>query len=65
MFAFAIWDTFHHELFAARDRFGVKPFYYAFKQQSFYFASEIKTLFEAGILKVTNNSVWANYFVYG
>ena len=51
MFSFLIWDTQKEELFAARDRFGVKPFYYALKEESFYFASEIKTLFSAGIPK--------------
>ncbi|MDB2462805.1 asparagine synthase (glutamine-hydrolyzing) [Algibacter sp.] len=65
MFSFSIWDTFKEELFAARDRFGVKPFYYALKDDSFYFASEIKTLFAANIPKKTNNKVWANYFAYG
>ncbi|GAA4942969.1 asparagine synthase (glutamine-hydrolyzing) [Algibacter agarivorans] len=65
MFSFLIWDTFKEEVFAARDRFGVKPFYYALKDESFYFASEIKTLFSAGIPKKTNNKVWANYFAFG
>ena len=65
MFSFSIWDTQENTLFAARDRFGVKPFYYAFKEDSFYFASEIKTLFAGGIQKKTNDSVWANYFAYG
>lgn len=65
MFSFAIWDKDDEVLFAARDRFGVKPFYYAINGGSFYFASEIKTLFAAGIKKETNNPVWASYFVYG
>jgi asparagine synthase (glutamine-hydrolysing) len=65
MFAFAIWDSERRELFAARDRFGVKPFYYAQKDGSFYFASEIKTLFAGGIPKKTNDKVWASYFAYG
>ncbi|WP_341214779.1 asparagine synthase (glutamine-hydrolyzing) [uncultured Wocania sp.] len=65
MFAFAIWDTKEQALFAARDRFGVKPFYYVFKDDSFYFASEIKTLFAGGIQKKTNDLVWANYFFCG
>jgi asparagine synthase (glutamine-hydrolysing) len=42
MFAFALWDG--ERLFAARDRFGIKPFYYAVVDDVFYFASEIKAL---------------------
>jgi asparagine synthase (glutamine-hydrolysing) len=42
MFAFAIYDTKNKRLFAARDRLGVKPFYYYFKSRLFVFASEIK-----------------------
>ncbi|QDJ50208.1 asparagine synthase (glutamine-hydrolyzing) [Bordetella hinzii] len=44
MFAFAIWDEKRGQLFVARDRFGIKPFYYAVSQGGFYFASEIKGL---------------------
>lgn len=65
MFSFAIWDAKEKTLFAARDRFGVKPFYYAIKDATFYFASEIKTLFSAGIPKITNDKVWASYFAFG
>jgi asparagine synthase (glutamine-hydrolysing) len=42
MFAFALWDG--QRLFAARDRFGIKPFYYALIDGVFYFASEMKAL---------------------
>jgi len=42
MFAFAIWDG--ERLFAARDRMGEKPLYYAVQNRVFYFASEIKGL---------------------
>jgi asparagine synthase (glutamine-hydrolysing) len=45
MFAFAIWDRQRQSLFCARDRFGVKPFYYAVAEGRFRFASEIKALF--------------------
>jgi asparagine synthase (glutamine-hydrolysing) len=44
MFAFAIWDAAARRLFAARDRFGEKPFYYALAGDRFVFASEIKAL---------------------
>lgn len=44
MFAFAIWDNQQQRLFCARDRFGIKPFYYTIQDNVFYFASEPKAL---------------------
>jgi asparagine synthase (glutamine-hydrolysing) len=44
MFAFAIWNDTNHTLFCARDRFGIKPFYYMVVGNAFYFASEVKAL---------------------
>jgi asparagine synthase (glutamine-hydrolysing) len=44
MFAFAIWDGARGRLFCARDRLGIKPFYYARPGNHFIFASEIKGL---------------------
>lgn len=44
MFSFAIWDERRKELFCARDRFGIKPFYYTVVGGTLYFASEIKAL---------------------
>ncbi|MEW5735388.1 MAG: asparagine synthase (glutamine-hydrolyzing) [Thermodesulfobacteriota bacterium] len=44
MFAFAIWDEQKQRLFCARDRFGIKPFYYYANDGKIYFASEIKAL---------------------
>ena len=44
MFAFLIWDERDQILFAARDRFGIKPLYVAVNQRGIAFASEIKQL---------------------
>ena len=49
MFAFAVWDTLEKKLVLARDRMGVKPLYYSFYNETFYFASEQKALFTAGV----------------
>ena len=51
MFAFAIWDALERTLFAARDHFGIKPFYYAYHQQTFLFASEIKAILQTSLVK--------------
>ncbi len=48
-FAFVIWDEVHRTMFAARDRFGIKPLYYAVHRETLYFASEVKALFAAGV----------------
>jgi asparagine synthase (glutamine-hydrolysing) len=44
MFGFAIWDTERRRLFCARDRLGVKPFYYQYDGSTFAFASEARAL---------------------
>src|SRR5262249_31461320 len=44
MYAFGLWDEHKRRFLAARDRFGIKPFYYAVVDDTFYFASEIKAL---------------------
>ncbi len=49
MFAFVIWDKIEKKLTAVRDRMGVKPLYYSFFNETFYFASEQKALFTAGV----------------
>lgn len=48
-FAFVIWDEVNRTLFAARDRFGIKPLFYAFHNDTLYLASEVKALFAAGV----------------
>ena len=50
MYAFAIWDSLKKEFFAARDRMGVKPFYYSFSNHSFVFSSEIRPIIKSGLV---------------
>lgn len=57
MFSFAIYDKVSKELFCARDRFGEKPFYYANYLGCFYFASEMKALWAAGVPKSMKNTM--------
>ena len=65
MFSFAIWDNLERKLFAARDRFGVKPFNYTNWNGSFLFASEISPFWKIGVPKTPNSSVWSSYFSKG
>ena len=51
MFSFGLWDVKKKILFCARDRFGEKPFYYAFgNNNEFIFASEIKAIIASGLI---------------
>ncbi len=66
MFAFAVWDRQKRRLFAARDRFGVKPFYYSCDSADrLVFASEIKALFAAGVSPEPDATSWASFLVHG
>ena len=65
MFAFAIWDEKEKELFAARDRFGEKPFFYFIDKEQFVFASEMKALWAAGIERKVNLKLLFNYLTIG
>jgi asparagine synthase (glutamine-hydrolysing) len=65
MFAFAIWDEKEQQLFAARDRFGEKPFYYYETENYLFFASEIKALWAAGVPKITDEKMLLNYLALG
>ncbi len=66
MFSFVIYDDEEKEIFAARDRFGEKPFYYSYKPgEYFLFGSEMKCLWEAGVPKEVNNQMLFIYLSYG
>ncbi|MCP5200989.1 MAG: asparagine synthase (glutamine-hydrolyzing) [Gammaproteobacteria bacterium] len=51
MFAFAIWDRLQRRMFLARDRYGIKPLYWAKVGSTFLFASEIKAILAHGALR--------------
>ncbi|MDD5131799.1 MAG: asparagine synthase (glutamine-hydrolyzing) [bacterium] len=51
MFAFAVWDKKKQELFLARDRYGMKPLYYALINNTFIFASEQKAIISHPVMK--------------
>jgi asparagine synthase (glutamine-hydrolysing) len=64
MFAFVILDTYTNDLFAARDRFGIKPFYYYLDQNQLLFASDIPPLLKIlGNNKQPEDSVIFDYLV--
>ncbi|MEI9933463.1 MAG: asparagine synthase (glutamine-hydrolyzing) [Ferruginibacter sp.] len=65
MFAFAIWDSKEQELFAARDRFGEKPFYYYEDDDQLIFASEMKALWAVGVNKKADQKMLLNYITIG
>jgi asparagine synthase (glutamine-hydrolysing) len=48
-FALVLWDETRKRLIAARDRFGIKPLFYAWHNDALYLASEVKALFAAGV----------------
>jgi asparagine synthase (glutamine-hydrolysing) len=48
-FAMVLWDERNHTLVAVRDRFGIKPLFYAWHDGALYLASEVKALFAAGV----------------
>ncbi len=64
MWSFALWDAVKKELFCARDRFGVKPFYYYKNQDTFIFGSEIKSLLIHPFVKrVPNDRIIYNFLI--
>ena len=65
MFAFALLDIKQQIIFAARDRFGEKPFYYVASNEVFVFASEMKALWAIGTEKKIDDKMLLNYIALG
>ncbi len=66
MFAFVIWDKNRRILFAARDRLGIKPFYYRLQHSTFIFGSEIKALLAfSGVTADLNRRALPEYLTFG
>jgi len=66
MFSFAIWDKRRKRLFAARDRFGIKPLFYYCKNGKFIFSSELKAILASGFVeKKIDTSALKEYFISG
>jgi len=66
MWAFALWDSKMQSLFCARDRFGIKPFYYAEYNESIIFASEIKALLKCETVgKIPNEDALLTFLARG
>src|SRR5262245_41525714 len=64
-YAFVLWDEPQQRLFAARDRFGIKPLFYAWYQGALYLASEVKALFAAGVPARWNREGLYNSAIFG
>ncbi|MFB3778600.1 MAG: asparagine synthase (glutamine-hydrolyzing) [Bryobacteraceae bacterium] len=66
MFAFALWDRKSRTLFCARDRLGIKPFYYRWDGSTFLFGSEIKALLEhPEVSAALDDSLLPEYLGFG
>jgi asparagine synthase (glutamine-hydrolysing) len=65
MFAFAIWDEKEKTLFAARDRFGEKPFFYSLTDEALIFGSEMKAIWAAGTERSVNLKLLFNFITIG
>ena len=65
MFAFAIWDSVQEDLFLVRDRYGIKPLYYAHIGNSIVFGSEQRAINEHPAVKATlDKRALLEYFTF-
>ena len=64
-YAFVLWDESQQRLFAARDRFGIKPLFFAWHRGALHLASEVKALFAAGVPARWNREGLFNAAIFG
>lgn len=64
MFAFAFHDNQKNQIILARDRMGIKPLYYHKKNSEFYFSSEVKSMFSAGVKPELNEKAFYEHIYY-
>ncbi|MBE3555988.1 MAG: asparagine synthase (glutamine-hydrolyzing) [Firmicutes bacterium] len=64
MFAFAVWDARHKVFYAARDPFGIKPFYYSLTENALSFASEIKALLASGRRAIPDPEAFLQFLTF-
>ncbi len=64
-FSFVLWDARQEVLFIGRDRFGIKPLYFAHHQDTWYFASEVKALKSLGVPLCFESTATMLAFTYG
>jgi asparagine synthase (glutamine-hydrolysing) len=65
MFSLAFFDSFAGDFLFARDRFGIKPFFWKLEESRLLFASEIQALLDLGVPSVVNPKVASNYLMFG
>lgn len=63
-FVWSIYDRRNGRVYVARDRFGIKPLYYATRRGNIYFASEVRSLFAVGVESTLSVERWAGYMLY-
>lgn len=65
MWGFCIWDSLKRKFFCARDRFGIKPFYYYRNDNYLVFSSEIKSILELRVPKSPNHQIIYDFLKFG
>lgn len=66
MFSFALWDSVGEILFLVRDRFGIKPLYWAEQRGNLVFASTVRAVAQSGLINLSKNrDAWLGFLLFG